>query len=168
MAEAFDLYDRNRRPLHHAAENGAALKAGEFRLGCDAWIMNDRGDMLILPMSAGETGTAAFSPCVSGFARCEETPREACLRAVVQRTSVLLDAKCADVLCEYVSGNVIRDVWLIRCEREAAAFGAGARFVTLDELRRMQAEGSLTAVGYLPQLLGILPFMRLVPMEKES
>lgn len=169
LEEYLDLYDHAGTPLHRIIRRDDPLDPcpeGAYWRVCDAWIMRPDGAMLIQRRAECKATYPGLWNCTGGAIQHGESSEQGCLREVQEELGLALTHRDGSMLFEYLSTHSIHEVWLfckdvslesLTLQREEVA---DARFATMDEILRMEKEGSFVSIGYLAQFARMLPIYR--------
>ena len=98
-----------------------------------------------------------------GCIRAGESPEEGCIRECREELGLTPDMNCGGLIMGYCGRRVYHDVWLFLqgVAREELTLRPGevddAAWFTVNEIRAMLRRGEVTPLGYMEQLLMMLP-----------
>lgn len=145
--ELWDLYDRNGNPMGRTVERGKRLRAGEHHLVVHVWIINSAGRVLIQRRSPRLRLMPNIWAATGGSAIAGEDSLTAVCRELKEELGLVIPAEEFEYAGRLIRRSSLCDVWFVR--RDAAVPDlrlqkeevADARWVTLDQLREMIADG---------------------------
>jgi len=169
MDEILDLYDRQGHPagtlLRKAGQLPVAPEGTYWRV-CDVWIVSSRGDILIQRRALTKPNAPGlWCESAGGAIQHGETREQGCAREVMEELGVKVNPDEGVLAFEYVGRTSIHDVWVFRRDipREEMVLQPeeviDARYVSPAELRAMVRSGEFIDLGYLPELLRMLPVL---------
>ena len=167
--ELLDLYDRAGNPLGKTLERGPGLPQaaeGEYWRVCDVWLVNDSGELLIQRRALSKPNwPGAWCESAGGAIRSGETPEEGMLRETMEEIGVRPDLHRGGLVFTYTGRTAHHDVWVFRTDVTLDALTLqedeviDARWARPEELIRMEKDGTFVKVGYLEQLVRMLPVL---------
>ena len=167
--EMLDLYDREGRPLNKVVCRDGGLPAvaeGEYWRVCDVWIVNARGKILCQRRSLDRPNwPGAWCESAGGAIRAGETAEEGCLRETLEEIGVRPDFERGALAFVYTSKTAHHDVWVFRMDVPLESLTLqreeviDAKYMTTDEMLRLDREGAFVRTGYLKRLLAMLPVL---------
>lgn len=138
---------------------------GSFGRVCDVWFADQQGRLLLQKRSMAKAVNPGLWGCTGGCIRAGESPEEGCIRECVEELGLAPDMSRGGLIMGYCGKRVYHDVWLFRQDvaREELTLQPGevddAAWFTVDEIRAMLHRGEATPLGYLEQLLMMLPVL---------
>ena len=89
--ELWDLFDKNRRPLHRTHVRGVPMRRGEYHLVVFVWIFNSCGQMLLTKRSPEKKTYPNFWSPTGGAVQAGETSLQAIARELREETGIQAD-----------------------------------------------------------------------------
>lgn len=142
-----------------------ARPAGSFGRVCDVWFADQKGRLLLQKRSMDKAVNPGLWGCTGGCIRAGESPEDGCVRECREELGLAPDMSCGGLIMGYCGKRVYHDVWLFRQEiaREDMRLQPGevddAAWFTVNEIRAMLRRGEVTPLGYMEQLLMMLPVL---------
>lgn len=155
MAEYWDLYDCNRKPLGKLHRRGDEIPAGEYHLVVEIWKRNDAGQFL-LSRRHPDKPFGLYWECTGGSVVAGEDSRTGAQRELEEELGISVsgdELKYVFTSVNERNTNSIYDVYELRWNGDIAdlKFQEGevvdAKWVSFDELCAMETRGEL-----VPQL----------------
>lgn len=165
LSEWLDLCDREGRPLGRGLLRGELPPPGAYWRVSDAWFVNSRGQLLLQRRALGKRAHAGLWACTGGGVRHGETPREGCVRECREEIGVTPDFRRGGLIMGYVGEHSYHDVYLFHQDVSEADLRlqpeevTDARWFTPDETRELVRGGAFVPLGYVEQLLLMLPVL---------
>ena len=155
MAEYWDLYDSERRPLGRLHRRGDEVPAGAYHLVAEIWTRDDAGRFLISRRHP-EKPWGLYWECTGGSVLAGEDSRTGAQRELAEELGICVNAD--ELKHVYTSINVrntnsIYDVFEVRWNGDLSELTlqegevVDAKRVDFDELCAMEARGE-----FVPQL----------------
>ena len=91
MAELWDLYDKDRNPLHRTHQRGLPLAPGEYHLAVIVVIVNHKGEVLLTRRAKEKDLCPGWWENTGGAALAGETSLQAILRELREETGLAPD-----------------------------------------------------------------------------
>ena len=167
--EMLALYDREGNPLNKVTKRDGALPQvapGEYWWVCDVWIVNASGEILIQRRALDRPNWPGYwCESAGGAIQAGETHEQGCARETMEEIGVRPDFERGHLAFVYTSKKAHHDVWVFRMDVPLESLTLqqeeviDAKYVSPDELRRMNRDGEFVPVGYLDQLLAMLPIL---------
>ena len=149
--ERMDLFDGDRSPLGRTASRGALLAEGEYIVAVGMWIVNSKREILLTKRSAEKRYMPGKWENPSGHVLAGETSERAVIRELEEETGInvcLADMRFLGTakVGHYFGDNycVYKDVELNDVRLQPGET-CDAKWVTLEELKRMAHDGELSA-----------------------
>jgi len=178
MDELLDLFDRNGRlvgqTVRHPGEK-PQTPAGCYWRVCDVWFVRPNGDILSQRRAMDkQPWPGMWSNSAGGSIRSGETPEQGCIRETQEELGVTPDPDRGCLAFEFLTENAIHDVWVFWMDvspeklvlQKEEVMDAG--YFPPGELRRMMRSGEMVPIGYLDQLLAMLPILGSAYRQPES
>ena len=167
MKEQLCLCDGHGRMLPGSIARDAldARPEGSFGRVCDVWFADQKGRLLLQKRPMDKAVNPGLWSCTGGCIRAGEAPEEGCVRECREELGLALDMNRGKLVMGYCGRRMYHDVWLIRQDiaREAMVLQPGevddAAWFTVEEIRAMHHRGEVAPIGYLEQLLIMLPVL---------
>ena len=86
--ELWDLFDKNRRPLHRTHVRGVPMRRGEYHLVVFVWIFNSSGQTLLTKRSPEKKTYPNFWSPTGGAVQSGETSLQAVARELQEETGI--------------------------------------------------------------------------------
>ena len=151
--ERWDLYDRNGQPLGRTITRGQRLRAGEHHLVVHVWIINSMNRVLIQRRSPRLRLMPNVWAATGGSAIAGENALQAVQRELREELGLDLDPSEFELMGRLHRRNSLCDVWFVRKDAAVPDLKfqkeevADARWVTLDQLKAMIADGRFHHYG---------------------
>lgn len=142
-----------------------ARPEGSFGRVCDVWFADQKGRLLLQKRSMDKAVNPGLWGCTGGCIRAGESPEDGCVRECREELGLAPDMSRGGLIMGYCGKRVYHDVWLFRQEiaREDMRLQPGevddAAWFTPEEIRAMLRRGEVTPLGYVEQLLMMLPVL---------
>ena len=167
MKEQLCLCDGHGRMLPGSIARDAldARPEGSFGRVCDVWFADQKGRLLLQKRSMDKAVNPGLWGCTGGCIRAGESPEEGSIRECREELGLAPDMSRGGLIMGYCGKRVYHDVWLFRQEiaREDMRLQPGevddAAWFTVNEIRAMLRRGEVTPLGYMEQLLMMLPVL---------
>ena len=162
--EKWDLYDENKNMLERKAIRGEKLNKGEFHLVVNAWVENEKGELLVSQRAANRTYPLQWE-CTGGSAVMGETSIVAAIREVKEELGIEVKENegkfIGSTLRYYPNCDDILDVWLFKItnsdqmeitiqEEEVN----DAKWLSREEVRKLYDEGKFEANAFFEEIVG--------------
>ena len=166
VEEMLDLFDAQGNPAGITIRRGEEAPAGLYWPVVDVWIVNSRGELLIQkrdlskPNWPGYWCESAGGAVVSG-----EDPDTAALRETQEEISFTVDFTRGGKVFEYLGEKSLKHVYLFCQDAELSALTcqkgevSEVRYATPDDIRALLRSGEMVPLGYISQLLTMLPIL---------
>jgi len=169
MDEILDLYDRAGNPAGTLVRKAGQLPVapeGTYWRVCDVWIVRENGDILIQRRALTKPNAPGlWCESAGGAILHGETREQGFIRETMEELGVKPDLDRGAMAFEFVGRTSIHDVWVFRMDIPLEALALqkeevmDAKYVSPAELRRMARAGEFIALGYLEELLRMLPLL---------
>lgn len=169
MDEILDLYDRQGNPAGTLVRKAGQLPVapeGTYWRVCDVWIIRQNGDILIQRRALTKPNAPGlWCESAGGSIQHGETREEGCIRETREELGVTVHPDQGTLAFEFVGRTSIHDVWIFRMDVPLESLTLqeeevmDAKYVSPAELRRMARDGEFISLGYLDQLLRMLPVL---------
>lgn len=149
MAEYWDLYDTNRRPLGKTHLRGRPLPEGSFHVVVSVWTVNQDNKLLLTLRSREKDLYPNLWENTSGSAVKGETSVQAALRELQEETGIAATEDEMTFLGTERKVYSFVDVYLVRKTMESDAIRlqegetTAYKWVTLPELEEINRQGKL-------------------------
>ncbi len=157
--EIWDIYDENRTPTGRTVVRGETLARGDYHLVVHVWIINSSGEYL-LTKRAPNKGFPNMWEATGGSAVAGDDSLTAALREVKEETGLTLTPDAGRIIHTYKGRDHITDVWLFRADFDLSDVilqegeTCGAMYASEEQIRQMDADGTLVPFRYLDVLFG--------------
>ena len=122
MAELWDLYDKDRNPLHRTHQRGLPLAPGEYHLAVIVVIVNHRGEVLLTRRAKEKDLCPGWWENTGGSVLAGETSLEAILRELREETGIHAQPEELTLLLqENCRTDAHFDIYALTWEGEASA-----------------------------------------------
>ena len=147
MAEYWDVYDKDRNPVGRTHRRGVKLKAGDYHIICEAWLVS-RGKLLVTQRHHDKNYGCMWE-CTGGAVKAGETSLEAIKREVKEEIGIEItdtdlafagSAEGSTFFIDCYFLNVDIDFEQIKLQREEVI---SAKFVTLEEFEKLHNQRKL-------------------------
>ena len=148
MAEYWDLFDGERRPLGRLHRRGDPLPEGCYHQVVHVWIRDDAGRFL-LSQRHPDKPWPLYWEATGGAVVAGENPADGARREVEEELGIRLPEEAGRLLFSERREKDFHDVWLYRWNGELSQLRlqeqevVDARWVTYGELCRMERDGKL-------------------------
>lgn len=151
MAEEFDLYNRQRRPLGRTHPRGTPLPSGTYHVVVTGWIESEKGAFLMVRRAENATSEPGLWEAPGGCVQAGETSLTAVLREVREELGLEVDPKRVKLLSSerHEKDRVFSDVFLLRATKKLDELTvdhtelAQARWMMPAEIEQLHREGKL-------------------------
>lgn len=164
--EMLDLFTADGKPAGITIHRGESIPQGLYPACSDVWLMNSQGQLLLqLRDPAKPNHPNQWCESAGGAVQSGETPDQAAFRETQEEIGFTLDFSRGGKVFEYVGTHSIHHVFFFCQDANPAALTlqpgevAAVRYVFPDELPTMLRAGQLVPIGYLAQLLQMLPVL---------
>lgn len=143
MAELWDLYDKDRNPLHMTHTRGKRLRKGTYHLAVGIWTVCDDNRLLLTLRSPEKRDWPNTWENTAGSVLMGETARQGAVRELREETGLLVAEEELTLLGTECGKNAIGDCFAVRKSftLEDIVFQEGetvdAKLVTFAELDEM-------------------------------
>jgi len=86
--EKWDLFDKDRRPLHKIHARGNDMVLGEYHIVVDVWTVNSKDEILVTLRHPKKEIYPNFWENTSGSALAGETSKQAAIRELFEETGI--------------------------------------------------------------------------------
>lgn len=165
MAELWDLYDENRRPLDRLHRRGDPLPEGAYHLVVQVWIRDGRGRFLISRRHPDKP-FGLYWECTGGSVTAGEDSRSGAMREVGEELGISLKPEQLTLMSVRRRDDYsdFCDDWLARWDGELDQLRlqdsevVDAKWANYDELCAMEERGEFVpTLKYFRQRFGDLP-----------
>lgn len=145
MAEYWDLYDADRKPLGRMRKRGDAFAEGEYYVCCEIWIRNSEGKFLITQRHPDKKAGGLWE-FTGGGVLAGETTKQAAVRELKEELGVNAEESQLSLLEVYRGKNYFMDIFVVKSDIDIAALVlqpeevVDAKWVSHDELLQMIEE----------------------------
>jgi len=144
VAELWDVYDKDRKPVGRLHRRGVRLKSGEYHIICEAWIMC-RGRLLVTQRHPDKNFGCMWE-CTGGAVKAGETSTEAILREIREEIGVAVTEDQLTYMGSAGGNTFFIDCYTLEIDAELSDLKLqreeviNAKFVTLPEFLKMQGQ----------------------------
>ena len=141
--EYWDIYDRNGQKMGYVKEKGSALLPEEYHMAVEAWIVNNRGKILVQQRS----GMCELLPNIwcmtTGRIKAGEDSKTGCIREVAEELGIKVRNEDVQFIDRLIYYNMIWDIFLIKKDVALSDLRlqydevAQVKWITPDEFRGM-------------------------------
>ena len=145
MAEYWDLYDADRKPLGRSIKRGDAFAEGEYYVCCEVWVRNSEGKFLITQRHPNKKAGGLWE-FTGGGVLAGETTKQAAVRELDEELSVHVEESELALLEVYRHKNYFMDICVVKSDVDIATLVlqpeevVDAKWVSDEELLRMIEE----------------------------
>lgn len=145
MAEYWDLYDADRKPLRRTIKRGDAFAEGEYYVCCEVWVRNSEGKFLVTQRHPDKKAGGLWE-FTGGGVLAGETTKQAAVRELDEELGVHADESELSLLEVYRHKNYFMDIFVVRRDIDVNTLTlqpeevVDAKWVSGEELLRMIEE----------------------------
>lgn len=145
MAEYWDLYDADRKPLGRTIKRGDAFAEGEYYVCCEIWIQNSEGKFLMTQRHPDKKAGGLWE-FTGGGVLAGETTKQAAVREVQEEMGLQIEESELSLLEVYQHKNYFMDIFMVHKDVDVHSLTlqaeevVDARWVSHEELLQMIAE----------------------------
>ena len=146
--EYWDLYTKDRIKIDAIHRRGDPLREGEYHICVFAWIVNDRGEILVTRRHPDKTFPGKWD-CPGGGLLAGEESIDGIVREVMEETGIRLDREKGELIWTAVMDEYIGDVWLFRKNvnikdtKIQESEVTDIQWVTMNKLKEMERNNEL-------------------------
>ena len=118
MPELWDLYDARRNLTGKTVRAGENLPQGSYHLMVSGWIINSKGEILMVQHHPDDGEYPMLWDCIGGWALSGEDSAKAVLREVREQSGAEVAASHGRRLQSIRSGDHFIDVWVFHLDLE--------------------------------------------------
>lgn len=166
MEEMLDLFTAQGQPTGVTIRRGEEAPAGMFWATVDVWLVNSRGEMLIQQRDASRPNwPGLWCESAGGAVISGEEPDAAALRETREEIGFTPSFDCGGKVFEYLGQHSLHHVYLFCQEAELSQLVpqpgevSAVKYASPAEIRAMVRSGEFVPIGYLSQLLQMLPIL---------
>lgn len=111
MAEYWDLYDADRKPLGRTIKRGDAFADGEYYVCCEIWIQNSKGQFLMTQRHPDKKAGGLWE-FTGGGVLAGETTKQASVRELEEELGIQVDESELSLLEVYQQRNYFMDIFV--------------------------------------------------------
>ena len=120
MAEYWDLYDAERKPLGRTIKRGDAFAEGEYYVCCEIWIRNSEGKFLVTQRHPDKKAGGLWE-FTGGGVLAGETTKQAAVRELDEELGVHADESELSLLEVYRHKNYFMDIFMVQRDVDTTA-----------------------------------------------
>ena len=145
MAEYWDLYDADRKPLGRTIKRGDAFAAGEYYVCCEIWIQNSQGQFLMTQRHP-EKKAGGLWEFTGGGVLAGETTKQAAMRELKEELGICAEKSKVSLLAVYQQRNYFMDIFVLKKDLDMNSLVlqpeevVDAKWVSHEELLCMKEE----------------------------
>ena len=166
MEELLDLFTAHGEPTGVTIRRGEEAPAGMYWAVCDVWLTTPEGRVLIQRRADSKPNhPGQWCESAGGAVQSGESPEAAALRETREEIGFTPDFRRGGKVFEFVGHKALHHVFVF-CQPVCleqltlqVEEVSDARLATPEEILRMAREGSFVPMGYLHQLMGMLPVL---------
>lgn len=113
MAEYWDLYDADRKPLGRTIKRGDAFADGEYYVCCEIWIQNSEGQFLMTQRHPDKKAGGLWE-FTGGGVLAGETTKQAAVRELGEELGVQIEESELSLLEVYRQRNYFMDIFVVK------------------------------------------------------
>lgn len=151
MAELWDLYDKNRRPLNIKHERGKYLRKGTYHVAVGIWTVNDKNEVLLTLRDPSKRDWPNIWENTAGSVLSGETSLQGAVRELYEETGIKAEESELILIATERTSNAFGDCYMLRkaVPIESIVLQKGetcdAKWVTLQTLDDMIKNGLVAA-----------------------
>ena len=145
MAEYWDLYDADRKPLGRTIKRGDAFAEGEYYVCCEIWVQNSEGKFLMTQRHPDKKAGGLWE-FTGGGVLAGETTKQAAVREVQEELGLQIEEQELSLLEVYQHKNYFMDIFVVKKDVEVSTLTlqadevVDAKWVSHEELLQMIEE----------------------------
>lgn len=145
MAEYWDLYDADRKPLGRTIKRGDAFADGEYYVCCEIWIQNSQGQFLMTQRHPDKKAGGLWE-FTGGGVLAGETTKQAAMRELEEELGVQVNESELTLLEVYQQRNYFMDIFVVKKDVDTTTLVlqpeevVDAKWVSHEELLQMIEE----------------------------
>lgn len=145
MAEYWDLYDADRKPLGRTIKRGDAFADGEYYVCCEIWIQNSKGQLLMTQRHPDKKAGGLWE-FTGGGVLAGETTKQAAMRELEEELGVQVNESELTLLEVYQQRNYFMDIFVVKKDVDTTTLVlqpeevVDAKWVSHEELLQMIEE----------------------------
>lgn len=145
MAEYWDLYDAERKPLGRTIKRGDAFTEGEYYVCCEVWMQNSEGKLLMTQRHPDKKAGGLWE-FTGGGVLAGETTKQAAVRELEEELGVSAGEAELSLLDVYQHKNYFMDLFIIKKDMDPKTLVlqpeevVDAKWVSHEELLQMIEE----------------------------
>lgn len=112
--ELWDVYDRNRTPLHRTHQRGVPMPKGTYHIVVFVWIVNSRGQLLLTKRAPEKEVYPDFWAVTGGSALAGETSLQAIRRELFEETGIAAEDSELEFLATFERTTSFSDTYLLQ------------------------------------------------------
>lgn len=150
MKEYWDLYDKNRKPLNRTHERGLPLPKGAYHVVVAIWTINSKGEILLTQRDKSKPYPLKWES-TAGSVLAGETSVAGAVRELFEETGIVTEGEKLTLILTHISGDSFWDTYILHHDAEINDLKmqpgetVAAKWVTVDEVRKLIATGELPA-----------------------
>ena len=113
MAEYWDLYDADRKPLGRTIKRGDAFADGEYYVCCEIWIQNSQGQFLMTQRHPDKKAGGLWE-FTGGGVLAGETTKQAAMRELEEELGIQVKDPEMSLLAVYQQRNYFMDIFVVK------------------------------------------------------
>lgn len=155
MAELWDVYDKDRKPVGRKMERGKPIMEGDYHLVVQIWIHNKEGRWLISKRSPDKESYPNKWECTGGAVVAGEDTFIGSLREVKEELGIDLDPNKGRLFRSYQWSNSFQDVYVYEhdCDIEDVVYQEGetcdAKWATEQDIFDMMETGEFMPMRHV-------------------
>lgn len=166
MEEMLDLFDAKGTPAGVTIRRGEEAPQGMYWAVVDVWIVNHRGEILLQQRDTAKPNWPGYwCESAGGAVVSGEDPDTAALRETQEEIGFTPDYEHGGKVFEFLGEKALHHVYLF-CQSPALedltpqpGEVTALRYAQPGELRSLVRSGEMVPIGYLSQLLQMLPIL---------
>lgn len=166
MDEMLDLFTAQGKPAGITIRRGEAAPQGLYWAVVDIWIVNSKGELLIQRRDESKPNWPGYwCESAGGAVQSGETPDAAARRETLEETGLQLDPDRGGKIFEFLGEHSLKHVYLFCQDADPAALipqpgeVTEVKYVSPAELLAMVRRDEFVPMGYLSQLMQMLPIL---------
>ncbi len=154
MAELFDMYDVNRKPLGHTHPRGVPIKQGEYHIVVQICVMDNQGRLLMTKRHPDKIDGNMWE-VTAGSALAGEDSVTGAMRELREETGLHVCRDQMEILFTRTGHDFFLDSYIVRLDRPGEEIeltmqeGETVDYIWADEetQERMEREGLLVVIA---------------------
>ena len=154
MAELWDMYDVERKPLGHTHVRGTPIKPGEYHIVVQICVLDAKGRLLMTKRHPDKV-LGNFWEVTAGSALAGEDSLTGAVRELYEETGLCVEREQMKMLYAYTGEDYFFDCYIVRLNAEGSEMkltmqeGETVDFIWADEetQERMEKDGLIVPIA---------------------